>query len=221
MLGMGKPFGMGVVHLETHLILRKPVTRYSALFDGDGWATGESEAYDAALPDVIGTFTEHMKTCLDNQTFESQERIKSLKLMLQARDLLPDFDEFTYMSLVEFKGRPLLSEPAVVDQLYKNKRREIEQQRRASRPVEVGKRVSGNLKDSDEDYLWFEITSGRTENPHLAAVPPDNIAINKGMVNNVIVEAIENDGGTTYYWCRRENESEREERKKLQKGKQD
>jgi len=239
MLGMGKPFGMGVVHLETHLILRKPVTRYSALFDGDGWATGDSEAYDAALPDVIEPFTQYVSEYV-GVNFADHERIQSLAVMLKLRDPLTDL--FGYMKVErprldergqqiiingrpqtdnEYKERPILPTPQDIDKAYRKLQHEAERQRRAAQLVEVGKRVSGNLKNSDEDYLWFEITSGRTENPHLAAVPPDNIAINKGMVNNVIVEAIENDGGTTYYWCRRENESEREERKKLQKGKQD
>mgnify|MGYP000039710765 CR=1 FL=1 len=231
MLGMGKPFGMGVVHLETHLILRNPVTRYSALFDGDGWATGDSEAYDAALPDVIEPFTQYVSEYV-GLNFADHERILSLAVMLKLRDPLTDF--FGYMQVErprldergqqivingrpqtdnEYKERPILPTPQDVDKAYRRLQYEAEQQRRASRPVEVGKRVSGNLKNSDEDYLWFEITSGRTENPHLAAVPPAKITINNGMVKNVIVEAIEKDGGTTYYWCRRENEAEREERK--------
>jgi CRISPR-associated protein (TIGR03986 family) len=65
-LGMGKPLGMGAVELHARLHIIDRALRYSALFSGDDWQTGDSptgvsqtlEGGDLAHPDVLARLTQ-------------------------------------------------------------------------------------------------------------------------------------------------------------------
>ena len=110
-LGMGKPYGMGVVKLTPtlHLIDRK--ARYTQLFDGDGWATAERQE---AADEYIKAFEEYIVKQLGiKQDFRGIERIRELCVMLTPQERRTAFE---YMTIApnEYKERPVLPPPSKV-----------------------------------------------------------------------------------------------------------
>ncbi|MCC7209690.1 MAG: TIGR03986 family CRISPR-associated RAMP protein [Anaerolineae bacterium] len=108
-LGMGKPYGMGVVKLDARLFLGKRVSRYSRLFDGSDWLTAEAEA----IPDeYIRRFERHVCDALSwTGEFRELGRIRELRTMLTAQAKALDF---SYMDILDFKKRPVLPKPSEV-----------------------------------------------------------------------------------------------------------
>jgi len=117
-LGMGKPYGMGVVKLGATLTLTNRTARYRTLFSGDNWQAGDERASNDALRTVISEFESHIMTKIGrpNQDFLSVERIKELCVMLTPQQ--QDTTKFSYMQIEglkgnEYKDRPVLPYPSV------------------------------------------------------------------------------------------------------------
>ena len=111
-LGMGKPYGMGMVKLTPTLHLIDRRARYTQLFDGDRWATAEREA---SADQFIAAFEKYIADKLGNgKRFRDLQRICELNVMLTPRE--PD-KKFTYMTIEpenEYKDRPVLPRPSEV-----------------------------------------------------------------------------------------------------------
>jgi len=108
MLGMGKPFGMGVVNLTAKLVLVNREKRYKNLFSGTDWATGEGKVRDAV---EIAKQFEAVLAQSNQSNPERQRRWKSITVMLRKREKSA---KLSYMTLEEFKGRPILPEAVKV-----------------------------------------------------------------------------------------------------------
>lgn len=119
MLGMAKPYGLGVVKLTPTLYLSDRQTRYWTLFDADG-------KWYEARGDEITNFSEYItafKTILKDKigvNFDGDERIQEFFEMLKLHDP-DDYDEktFIYMTIGdkktnvenEYEKRPVLQRP--------------------------------------------------------------------------------------------------------------
>jgi CRISPR-associated protein (TIGR03986 family) len=115
-LGMGKPYGMGVVKLEAALYLSDRMTRYGSLLAEWDGALGENQPNGYTdYTGYIEQFERHI--CAEiahNGTFSDIPRIKELLTMLVARQ--PAGDAFRYMTIEpnEYRDRPVLPYPSVV-----------------------------------------------------------------------------------------------------------
>jgi CRISPR-associated protein (TIGR03986 family) len=113
-LGMGKPLGLGSVHIEdVNLQLSDRRKRYSQLFGetGEDWHLPLIEN-PPSQSDLIRTFEEFVMEKLDkdmNQRLSDLPRIRSLLTMLKWPG--PSRDETEYMELEEFKERKVLPSP--------------------------------------------------------------------------------------------------------------
>lgn len=109
MLGMGKPYGLGVVQLSAKLYLIDRAERYTQLFSAGSWATGQSEhnpeTYIKAFKSMIAAQT--------GKAFDSHPRIKELQTLLR---LVAPSATYDYMTIEpnEFKERPVLPYPSKV-----------------------------------------------------------------------------------------------------------
>ena len=116
-LGMGKPLGMGAVKVESSLYLENKQIRYQTLFEESGWSNGCKS--ETTLPaDYIKAFEKYMRAQLSYQgKFTQQERIKMLLAMLSWESNLSETDtaQRKYMSLQQFKQRPVLPSPLDVE----------------------------------------------------------------------------------------------------------
>jgi CRISPR-associated protein (TIGR03986 family) len=120
-IGMGKPLGMGAVSIDPELYLTPRSTRYTHLFDGDGWD-------EAAEVETIQSYLESFERFVLKQLGEHAahladvERIRMLLTMLEWRESDPDWLEATrYMEIEhgldkvnEYKERPVLPDPLAV-----------------------------------------------------------------------------------------------------------
>jgi CRISPR-associated protein (TIGR03986 family) len=111
-LGMGKPYGMGMVKLTPTLRLIDRQARYGQLFDGERWATAECEAQPESF---IAAFEAYIAKQLGTgKSFRDLPRICELNVMLTPQ--APD-RKFTYMTIEpenEYKDRPVLPRPSEV-----------------------------------------------------------------------------------------------------------
>jgi CRISPR-associated protein (TIGR03986 family) len=119
-LGMGKPYGLGAVSIAARLHLLAPAQRYTQLFAGTAWYTGEQDVKDLKQK-AITTFT---RLILDDRSLnpqrvaglESVPRIQSL-LALLAWPGPKDPTQTEYMLIEhpqrgnEYKNRPVLPKP--------------------------------------------------------------------------------------------------------------
>jgi CRISPR-associated protein (TIGR03986 family) len=124
-LGMGKPLGMGSVKI-TYTVSRSDHTeRYSTLFDGDEWATGDSAMNAMECQNCIDAFSHHVLEKSDEQENGYTQlidtlRIRCLLALLNWHDR-PDSDKTRYMEIEhesgkvnEYKDRPVLPIPLQV-----------------------------------------------------------------------------------------------------------
>lgn len=116
-LGMGKPYGMGVVKLEAKLKLIDRAKRYQSLLSGENWELGFTTENVPNADSCIETFKEHICEEVGEQVFEEILRIKQLLTMLTLRP--KDNKKFAYMQIKgpngnEFKDRPVLPYPSEV-----------------------------------------------------------------------------------------------------------
>jgi len=115
-LGMGKPLGMGSVGINHTVTLSDRLARYTSLFDGEQWATGEHTATSNEQIDWIEAFARYICNPPERQpareAFENQRRIKMLQAMLSWPG--PFLDQTQYMNLDNFRQRPILPSPLQV-----------------------------------------------------------------------------------------------------------
>jgi CRISPR-associated protein (TIGR03986 family) len=112
-LGMGKPYGMGVVKLAPTLHLINRRERYQGLFKGDGWATAEREE---AADEYIKAFEEYVVSQLGvKQDFRAIERIRELGVMLTPQARSKAFEYMTLEPYNEYTARLVLPHPSEVE----------------------------------------------------------------------------------------------------------
>lgn len=104
MLGMSKSYGLGVAKLTATLTVINRQKRYQSLFQESGWTTGEGKVRDAV--DIAQQFEINLTQAIQGNP-ERQRRWKSLQVMLRRREKSA---KLSYMSLEDFKGRPVLPE---------------------------------------------------------------------------------------------------------------
>lgn len=139
MLGMGKPYGLGVVKLTPTLVISDREARYCRAFNSDGsWHQPHKLSSD---------YTEAFKGFISTQgiDFDNAPRIRALKAMLRLYDPDPEF--FSYMQIErmiegervnEYRDRPVLPEPEEIADEYFRKRRELER-------LDLERRIAGNI----------------------------------------------------------------------------
>ncbi len=113
-IGMGKPLGMGSIKLIPKLYLDDRKNRYERLFDGQNWHQARSVNED--LNGFVEAFEEyvlaelHPKERRGAETLSKIERIQMLLKMLEWPGL-KNRKLTEYMTLEQFKGRPVLPDP--------------------------------------------------------------------------------------------------------------
>lgn len=117
-IGMGKPLGMGSIKIASKLYLDKRSSRYRRLFDGQSWH--QDRSVNENWKDFIKVFEEYVLAELHPEerrgakTLLKVERIQMLLKMLE----WPGINErklTEYMTLEQFKGRPVLPDPLHVE----------------------------------------------------------------------------------------------------------
>lgn len=203
MLGMGKPFGMGVVKLDAQLMLRDWQQRYVSLFSstGTGWSSGDSEVSSSDCLQAFETFM------LRQPNINFNNRIAELLSLLTIRDDQGLNNEvFSSMSLEDFKRRSVLRRASVIGAEYdaalkgKNDRiraNEIEQQKanKRARGIEVGDEIAGEVFDTS-DGIWFtpdEKFAGERE--YEAQIPPDVVQRQRNEGDQVKARVVKVVGG--------------------------
>jgi hypothetical protein len=136
-LGMGKPLGLGSVHIDIEKVtIIEREDRYSKLFNDDNhWQTGEVDKTEK-IDDYKKDFEDYMlnQLVLAGEISESTkslwaiDRLSELKTMLTFEHDLSDAivawpNRTRYQTLKEFRDRPVLPEPSEVIQkdIYKKK----------------------------------------------------------------------------------------------------
>lgn len=111
-LGMGKPLGMGAVKIEPTLYLSARSSRYSNLFNGDTWTTGEEDQSQTAQEEreSVEAFEKYVLDwicCQDYPENKSREQLQHLKelpriemlLAMLRCDKTPCSDKTRYMEI--------------------------------------------------------------------------------------------------------------------------
>jgi CRISPR-associated protein (TIGR03986 family) len=178
-LGMGKPFGLGVVKLAPELVLtprrERETGRYGKLFHDDGrWFSAEKLADENELTDFVNEF----KSKIPN--FDEQPRIKELMVLVQKQEPNPVL--FNYMQIEgydeygekhnQYQGRPVLQHPTELLQQIQQEMQQLQEQKKLASideikarvlksGLEVGDIVGGELSGSkggwnpDNSQFWF------------------------------------------------------------------
>lgn len=116
-IGMGKPLGLGSVAISPRLVLTDRPSRYQKLFNENEWHTTESREDD--LNQFKKAFERYVLDHMDPgergeaQTLKDVPRIQILLNMLQFPGPGTNTD---YMTLNEFKNRPVLPDPLNINQ---------------------------------------------------------------------------------------------------------
>lgn len=125
-LGMGKPYGLGSVHLETRLELDDRRQRYTTLLHGDSWSEARQQA-DSDIPALIQSFERLMQNALgtpEGTPLAKLERIAMLLTLLEWPG--PPNEQTRYLEIErsdpasprgkinEYKSRPVLPDPLAV-----------------------------------------------------------------------------------------------------------
>jgi len=111
-LGMGKPFGLGVVKLEPELILTSRTDRYARLFDENGkWYKAEQRVTAEDQEQFVTMFKQRMGG------FDNDRRIRELMALVRMQEANPS--KFSYMQIEstsgnDYDGRPVLPYPTEV-----------------------------------------------------------------------------------------------------------
>jgi len=111
-LGMGKPFGLGVVKLKPKLVLTERPERYSRLFDDQGqWFTNETMIGEKQQAELVVAFKKKMGD------FDNQLHIRELLALVRKQELNETM--FSYMKIEtdqgnDYDGRPVLPYPSEV-----------------------------------------------------------------------------------------------------------
>ncbi|MGB3266166.1 MAG: TIGR03986 family CRISPR-associated RAMP protein [Microcoleus sp.] len=138
-LGMGKPLGMGAVKIDYELHLSDRTSRYSNLFDGTNWKTGEENQSETLKKEQksVEAFEKYILDwicCQDYPKDSKREqlqhlnqlpRIEMLLAMLRCDHRTPDAKQTRYMTIEpdnEYKDRPVLPTPLDVMGIPDNRR---------------------------------------------------------------------------------------------------
>ncbi len=119
-LGMGKPLGMGAVHIQPKLTLQDRKSRYSQLFSGDAWHEDNREADTQKFIPAFEKFVlDRIKS--NQRRLVELDRIRSLFVLLEWHWRQSDanwHDQTRYMEIEyglnkinEYKERPVLPNP--------------------------------------------------------------------------------------------------------------
>lgn len=136
-LGMGKPLGMGAVKIDYELHLSDRTSRYSNLFDGTKWKTGEEDQSQTPKKEEesVKAFEKYILDwicCQDYPKDRNREqlqhlnqlpRIEMLLAMLRC-DKTPETEDTRYMTIEakEYQNRPVLPTPLDVMGIPDNRR---------------------------------------------------------------------------------------------------
>lgn len=125
-LGMGKPLGMGAVKLEARLHITDRPSRYSSLFERDGWqtgtnSTGESLSDRTTLERRTQAFENHVLEVLGlTTTCQHLYQVKRIGMLLKLLEWpgYPADPNTRYMTIQpqnEYRNRPVLPDPCAFD----------------------------------------------------------------------------------------------------------
>jgi CRISPR-associated protein (TIGR03986 family) len=202
MLGMGKPFGMGVVKLDATLALRNRERRYVSLFSDTGWSSGDAPV---TIDEFIPQFVEFISSTV-REGYPS--RMQELLTMLEGREPNP---LFTYMQIAdnEYKGRPVLPYPTEVvpspemlaQQEQEHLRQEEEQRRlqeaqrlkadKVARKDMIGDEIKGKVFDvTSKGDIWFAFRWSDGEE-YEGVIPHDKVIKKRGENDKIKARIIE------------------------------
>jgi CRISPR-associated protein (TIGR03986 family) len=138
-LGMGKPLGMGAVQLTATLHRIDRRQRYTQLFDGDAWATGETTADDLTdrptLERSVAPFERHLLDTLGLPALRHLSELKRIGMLLKllewpgvpprypaTPDNRPENSRTMLIQIPgtgtnEFRNRPVLPDPSAFGEL--------------------------------------------------------------------------------------------------------
>ncbi len=134
-LGMGKPFGMGAVKIEYELYLSDRISRYSNLFNGTKWKTGDEDQSETHKKEEesVKAFEKYILDwicCQDYPKELNREQLQHLKQLPRIEMLLAmlrfdrtsETNQLEYMKLDEFRNRPVLPTSLDVMRIPDNRR---------------------------------------------------------------------------------------------------
>jgi len=112
-LGMGKPFGMGAVRIETKLCTSNRTARYNQLFKNDSWDEALNEVSD--VHHFTDKFEKFVLKAIDSDKANlcEVERIKMLLKMLEWPG--QNLNLTKYLELAEYKNQNVLPDPLNVE----------------------------------------------------------------------------------------------------------
>jgi len=146
-IGMGKPHGMGVVKIKPELYIINREQRYQALFRDGEWFSAETQK---EMAEFKGKFEKFVLGRINpnSQSLADEFRIKELLAMLtwqpgQFENGNPNWRNATeYMTLEEFKERPVLPDPLrVMDKVNHVPPEEYTYRSRNFQPGTINKRL--------------------------------------------------------------------------------
>jgi CRISPR-associated protein (TIGR03986 family) len=215
-LGMGKPLGMGAVKIEHQVLLNTRQERYSQLFNGNQWLTGEENQSNTASKseDCIDVFEKYITDNIHPDdhpegynaiNLDEIPRIQMLLLMLRC-DNPPSTDDTRYMTIdaKEYVNRPVLPTPfQVMGILEQDKRkvrnitnRDLPKPKKEIPAKSFQKFVEGqtldakvsNIKGIEVTYQLLDGTKKTTKEHKKAAF------LEEGQDVKVIITALKDDG---------------------------
>lgn len=167
-LGMGKPYGMGAVKIESTLHLTDRAQRYRQLFQDTNWAQGNKPKGD-----LVREAIEHFERLILGNAVLNPEGAQSLDKVARIQALLamlawpgPDPEETRYLLIEhpehgnEYKGRPVLPDPLGVSGTRVAETQPVQSPaRRRAAPSEVR---TGTVKwfNDDKGYGFIEQDDG-------------------------------------------------------------
>lgn len=224
MLGMGKPFGIGVVKLDAALVFRDRKRRYTSLFSNTGWSSGDAQVSHSVYLQAFETFMTEQRNIRFNA------RIAELLSLLTVRNEHELNNEmFSNMTLEDFKKRSVLRPASIIGEEYDTalkskldgiRAAEFERQKaeKRARGIEVGDVIRGKVaekpKYDDEDVVIdrLNVSDGRKYVAcFMAQHRRREEQIQKDQdITLFVLEVEQSDDGYTYLWCRRATKEERQ-----------
>lgn len=200
MLGMGKPFGLGVVKLDAQLMLRDRQQRYTSLFD-TGWSSGDTAESPLGY---IQAFEDFMPL---NAKFGENARIVELLALLTIRSNRELNDQmFSNMTLDEFKKRSILRPARVIGKEYNDefnkKVREARDAEAAQQRAEIQEQgipvnyeLRGKVDLIEKDGTWLlAIDPKYADERYEAKIPPHEGRKNRDIGATVKARVIGHEG---------------------------
>ncbi|MBC8253135.1 MAG: TIGR03986 family CRISPR-associated RAMP protein [Ardenticatenia bacterium] len=144
-LGMGKPYGMGAVKIESKLHLTDRAQRYRQLFEGKKWAEGTKPEGELAR-EAIEKFEQLIlsDSVLNPRGIQSLDKVERIQALLALLGWTgPDREQTRYLLIEhpergnEYKERPVLPDPLAVSGAHV---RERQPPRRPQPPLRTGQR---------------------------------------------------------------------------------